>query len=188
MKLKWIFIPGMVVLAAVVMSTTYLSSPEKTRQTDVSQSEDPQADVIALQWYTDINKAHEISQATDKPIFGFFTGSDWCGWCMKLQRDVFAKQAFVEWANNNVVLLELDFPRKTKLDSVQQVQNYGLQRAFGVSGYPTIWIFNTTLNDSTNQMSITALGSLGYPSGAEVGREEVKFLETANGILAKKGN
>lgn len=182
MKYKWFFIPGLIVLAAVVMSTTYMASEEVAEVT----KDEPTANVESLTWYTDIKVAHEVSESTDRPIFAFFTGSDWCGWCKKLQREVFAKEAFIEWANENVVLLELDFPRRTQLDSAQQVQNYSLQRAFGVSGYPTIWIFNTELNDSTNQMSISALGSLGYPSGAEVGHEEVKFLETANNILANK--
>ena len=66
-----------------------------------------------LVWHTDFAKARELSDATHKPIFGFFTGSDWCGWCHKLEADVFAKEAFVTWAKKNVVLLELDFPKTT---------------------------------------------------------------------------
>lgn len=139
-----------------------------------------------LVWYTDLATVHEISKSTNKPIFGFFTGSDWCGWCIKLQRDVFAKKEFVEWANKNVILLELDFPRRKQLSPELVQQNSGLQQAFQVRGYPTCWLFFTTKDETTNNFSLTALGSLGYPQGAEVCKEEVKFLADANVILATK--
>lgn len=138
----------------------------------------------ALVWYTNLAEVHEISKSSNKPIFGFFTGSDWCGWCMKLQRDVFAKKEFVDWAKKNVVLLELDFPRRKQLEPSLAQQNSGLQQAFQVRGYPTIWIFTTTKDEATNNFSLTAYGSLGYPQGAEVGKEEVKFLQDANAIMA----
>jgi len=137
-----------------------------------------------LQWHTDLMKANEISIATKKPIFAFFTGSDWCGWCHKLQRDVFAKPAFVEWASKNVVLLELDFPRYKTLSQELAQQNQMLQQQLRVSGYPTIWLFYLSKDDAKNSININTLGSLGYPSGAEVGKEEVKFLNSANSILA----
>src|ERR1700744_1852989 len=69
----------------------------------------------SLVWYTDLMKAQDQSKATRKPIFGFFTGSDWCGWCHKLQEEVFSKPEFVKWAKKNVILLELDFPRQKQL-------------------------------------------------------------------------
>lgn len=139
-----------------------------------------------LTWYTDLSKASEISTATNKPIFAFFTGSDWCGWCKRLQKDVFAKAEFVEWANKNVILLELDFPRNKTLSPELSQQNSSLQQAFQVRGYPTIWIFYTGKNPETMQLQIEALGSLGYPQGFEQGKEEVKFLSDANLILANK--
>lgn len=137
-----------------------------------------------LEWYTKIEKAQERSKQTGKPIFAFFTGSDWCGWCHKLQRDVFEKQAFVTWAKENVILLELDFPRRKKLPPELAAQNNELRAVFKVTGYPTIWMFKLNQDENTGKMNIQAFGSLGYPSGATKGKEEVKFLETANMILA----
>ncbi len=137
-----------------------------------------------LDWYTDLMKAHEKSVATKKPIFGFFTGSDWCGWCHKLQRDVFAKPAFIKWAKDNVVLLELDFPRRKQLSPELVQQNNSLQQAFQVRGYPTCWLFTMSKNDDT-KMNINAIGSLGYPSGATPGKEEVQFLSQADNIIAQ---
>lgn len=138
-----------------------------------------------LEWYTDILKANEASKASNKPIFAFFTGSDWCGWCRKLQRDVFAKPEFVEWAKKNVILLELDFPRNKQLSPELKQQNSNLQQTFQVQGYPTIWMFYLKGKDPA-KYEIEALGSLGYPSGAIQGKEEVKFLENANAVLANK--
>ena len=138
-----------------------------------------------LVWHTDLAKARELSDATKKPIFGFFTGSDWCGWCHKLEADVFAKEAFVTWAKKNVILLELDFPRSKQLPAEIAQQNYNLQQQFKVQGYPTIWLFYANV-DGSNKISLNALGSLGYPSGAEKGKEEVKFLNEANAILANQ--
>lgn len=137
-----------------------------------------------IHWYTDLTKARELSNATRKPIFGFFTGSDWCGWCRKLQSDVFSKDAFIEWAKKNVILLELDFPRRKELPAELVQQNQSLQQAFSVRGYPTIWIFHVTEGQTNQNLNLTALGSLGYPQGAEIGKEEVKFLNDANLILA----
>lgn len=136
-----------------------------------------------LQWFTHLDEAHQVSTKTKKPIFGFFTGSDWCGWCHKLEHDVFSKKSFISWAAKNVVLLELDFPRSKKLPMDLLQQNSGLQQAFKVQGYPTIWMFYMEKDTATNRFSLKALGSLGYPGGAIPGKEDEKFLETANKIL-----
>ncbi|HYG50093.1 MAG TPA: thioredoxin family protein [Flavobacteriales bacterium] len=139
-----------------------------------------------LKWYTDMSEANQVSEKTGKPLFAFFTGSDWCGWCMKLQRDVFAKDAFKEWADKNVVLLELDFPRRKQLTPELQQQNSNLQQAFQVTGYPTCWIFKAEKDPEKNHYTLSAYGSLGYPTGAEAGKEEVAFLANANQILNNK--
>jgi thioredoxin-related protein len=138
-----------------------------------------------LEWHTDLMKAQDISKASGKPIFAFFTGSDWCGWCIKLQRNVLEKPGFKEWAKKNVVLLELDFPRRKQQAPELQQQNAGLQQAFGVQGYPTVWIFFMNKDEATNKFNITPLGNLGYPN-AQPGSEESEFLKKANSILTNK--
>ena len=139
-----------------------------------------------LVWYTDVMKANEVSKATNKPIFAFFTGSDWCGWCKKLQADVFSKAEFIQWAKKNVVLLELDFPRGKTLSPELQQQNNSLQQTFQVRGYPTIWIFNLNKSADGQKFDIDSFGSLGYPQNAEPGKEQVKFLEDAKSIFDHK--
>jgi thioredoxin-related protein len=138
-----------------------------------------------LEWQTDLMKAYELSKKSGKPIFGFFTGSDWCGWCHKLQNEVFSKPAFVKWAKEKVILLELDFPRHKQLPPELAQQNQNLQQAFQVGGYPTVWLFFATRDEAKNNLNITPLGSTGYPQGAELGHEEVKFLQNADAIIEK---
>lgn len=139
-------------------------------------------DTSGLIWYTDLAVAHKKSEESKKPIFAFFTGSDWCGWCKMLQKDVFAKKAFIDWAKESVILLELDFPKRVPQKREQQIQNQNLQRALGVSGYPTVWLMNSELKDNGGYHLIK-LGKLGYPRGGKKGKEEVQFLLEAKTIL-----
>jgi thioredoxin-related protein len=137
-----------------------------------------------LTWYTDINQVYKASAQSKKPVFAFFTGSDWCGWCKRLQATVFSKQEFKDWAKKNVILLELDFPRRTQLPEALAKQNEELRNFFQVQGYPTVWLFNMT-KDAQNKYSIAGLGSTGYPR-AEGGKEAQAFIESANAILKNK--
>ena len=94
--------------------------------------------------------------------------TDWCGWCKRLTASVFSKPEFKEWAEDNVILLELDFPRRTKIPAKYQQQNANMQRALKVSGFPTVWVFNLDKNADSGQYHINALGKTGYtPSVSE---------------------
>jgi thioredoxin-related protein len=139
-----------------------------------------------LEWHTDIMKANEASKASNKPIFAFFTGSDWCFWCKKMQANVFSKPEFIKWAKKNVILLELDFPRTKALSPELQQQNSSLQQTFGIQGYPTVWMFYMNKDSSGTKFNLDPLGSTFYPQGAEPGKEEIKFIRDADAILQKR--
>src|SRR5690554_6759586 len=70
-------------------------------------------------WTTDYQAAKERSAAENKPIFISFVGSDWCGWCKKIDREILTKPAFLDFAKDHLVLLEIDFPRDEKLKEAQ---------------------------------------------------------------------
>ncbi|SRR5690606_10273634 len=131
-------------------------------------------------WMVSIEKAQAISKESGKPIMANFTGSDWCGWCKRLTANVFSKPEFKKWADDNVVLLELDFPRRTRLPQEIQAQNQSLQRAFKVSGYPTVWVFYLQENAETGQMNIDPLGRTGYKASAQ------EFIQEVEGMMASK--
>ncbi|MDX1476390.1 MAG: thioredoxin family protein [Saprospiraceae bacterium] len=112
-------------------------------------------------WMVDLDEAYAASKKQGKPIMANFTGSDWCGWCKRLTAAVFSKKEFQTWAEDNVILLELDFPRRTRIPDQYRQQNANLQQAFKVRGFPTIWVFNMD-KDVNGQYKINALGKTGY--------------------------
>lgn len=132
-----------------------------------------------LKWHTDAKVAVEQSNKIKKPLMVFFTGSDWCGWCIRLQKEVFSQPEFKKWAKDNVVLLELDFPRKNNQPQETQMQNQQIQQAFGVQGYPTAWFVTATVTNGKTNFS--PIGSTGYVAGGAT-----KWLEAAKSILKNK--
>ncbi|WP_329805987.1 thioredoxin family protein [Flavobacterium facile] len=132
-----------------------------------------------LNWQTDMSKATELSLKENKPLLLFFTGSDWCGWCIKLQKDVLKTSEFANWANENVILVELDFPRSKPQDPTLKMQNQQLAQTFGIQGYPTVW-FVKPIKSEDNKVNLTGLGSLGYDKSA------TNWITNANAFLPKK--
>ncbi len=128
-------------------------------------------------WLVDLDEAYAISVKEKKPIMANFTGSDWCGWCKKLDADVFSKPEFQTWAKQNVVLLEVDFPRRFQIPAKNQQQNGAMQQALQVTGYPTVWVFNLAKDAGTGQYQINQLGKTGYnPSAADFIAQVNKFV------------
>ncbi len=115
-------------------------------------------------WETDLNKAIALSYETKKPIMLFFTGSDWCGWCIRLQNEVFRTETFSNWAKENVILVELDFPRKKEQPQTIKDQNRQLQQMFAVQGYPTCHFVMPTPSDD-GRINLAPLGQNGYMAG-----------------------
>ena len=129
-------------------------------------------------WLLNFDKAAELSMKTGKPILANFTGSDWCGWCIRLKKEVFVTPAFKKWAKENVILLELDYPRRTPQTEEIKKQNRELQQFFKVRGYPTLHMFNVGIADGKTQ--ITALGKMGYLAGGPT-----PWIANANKYLKK---
>ena len=175
------YIKSIVVLGILFVSTTAFII-NKSSSTKVKPKVQPKE----LVWHTNFEEVVKLANEENKVIFAFFTGSDWCGWCTRLQKNVFSKPAFKEWADKNVILLELDFPRRTALPEKLKQQNRQLQQTLGVRGYPTIWLFDATYNQVSKKLELKTYGKGGYPSGAVAGKEEVKFIETMNSHLSKK--
>ncbi len=129
-----------------------------------------------LKWQTDINTAVKMAEKTKKPLLLFFTGSDWCGWCIRLQKEVLKTPEFAKWAKENVILVELDYPRKTVQTEEIKQQNGELQQVFGIQGYPTVWIVNAGKKDG--KTNFEKLGSTGYVAGGPTA-----WLAVANSII-----
>jgi protein disulfide-isomerase len=91
-----------------------------------------------LAWLTNLEKAQERAKADKKAVLINFTGSDWCGFCIKLDKDVFATKDFADYAQDNLVLVKADFPRKTQLPDDLKKANAKLKDRYEVKGFPTL--------------------------------------------------
>ena len=93
-------------------------------------------------WLTDFEKAKNLAAEKGLPILADFSGSDWCGWCKKLDKEVFSQKAFRDYAKGNVVLFLADFPQsKTQSEAVVK-QNQKLAKLYAVRGYPTVLVLD----------------------------------------------
>lgn len=97
---------------------------------------------FAQSWETDYAAAVEKAKKENKTVLLNFTGSDWCGWCMKLSREVFSQEAFIDYANENLILVTLDFPRRKQLSEAEKAQNQKLAAKHAIRGYPTILLLD----------------------------------------------
>ena len=122
----WLALP---VLAAVAIWS--LQAEEK--------KEAPKSDDA---WLTSYDKALTQAKAEKKVVLADFTGSDWCGFCIKLKHEVLDTDEFKTWAKQNVVLLELDYPRQKQQSDEVKKQNQELAKKFGVDGFPTVLVLD----------------------------------------------
>jgi thioredoxin-related protein len=103
-------------------------------------------------WKTDYTAALAEAAKENKMVLLDFTGSDWCGWCIKLQKDTFSKPDFKKFAQESLVLVELDFPRgKTQSDELKK-QNEELAEKFGVQGFPTLVLLDPQGKEATRNV------------------------------------
>jgi thioredoxin-related protein len=96
----------------------------------------------ALEWTEDYSSAVAKAKKEHKLLLLNFTGSDWCPWCKRIDREVFETQKFGEFADKKLVLVTVDFPREKALAKAVVDQNAALQRKFGVEAFPTIIVLN----------------------------------------------
>ncbi|MEE2643142.1 MAG: thioredoxin family protein [Planctomycetota bacterium] len=96
-------------------------------------------------WFIDAEKAMTAARKENRSLIINFTGSDWCGWCIKLEGEVFSRREFSREALKEFVFLKLDFPSdKSKQSTAEIEQNEKWKSRFGVSGFPSIYICDTT--------------------------------------------
>jgi thioredoxin-related protein len=122
-------------------------------------------------WMTDYPAALQKAKAENKYLLLNFTGTDWCPWCVKLDKEVFSKLEFKEFANEKLVLMLVDFPMRKVQPEDLKTQNANLQGQFGVQGYPTILILNPE-------------GKLAETTGYQQGGAAA-YVAHLKGILAK---
>ncbi len=142
-------------LAVAVTLSTYAGSPD---------------------WVRDFEEAKRLAAEKNVPILADFSGSDWCGWCVRLDREVFSQPAFKEFAKEGVVLFLADFPSSKPQPAAEAKQNRELAERYGVSMFPTVVLLD---KDGA------ALAQAGYrPGGADAYVAHLKELirDAASGV------
>jgi thioredoxin-related protein len=134
------------------------------------------ATIVPPNWTTSINAAKDIAKKENKFILLNFSGSDWCIPCMRLEQDIFNSDSFIKYANDNLILVNADFPRKSKnqLTKEQQKLNDTLADKYDPQGsFP----FTILLDADGNKIKIW---DGYYKDGAEKFIEEIKEIAKKN--------
>jgi thioredoxin-related protein len=127
----------------------------------------------AAEWFADFDKAVAKAKAEKKDLFVDFTGSDWCGWCIRLHNEVLKHDTFLGPAGKEYVLVSLDFPHgeEAKAKVPNEKRNQELQAKYGIQGFPTVLL-------------MTADGDVYARTGYQQGGPE-KYVEHLTAIRAK---
>lgn len=109
-------------------------------------------------WYADFDEAAKVAKEQGKDLLVDFTGSDWCGWCIKLKKEVFDHAEFSDAAAKDYVFVALDYPRgdEAKAKVPNPARNQELVQKYGVTGFPTILLMTP---------DGTVYGRTGYKAG-----------------------
>lgn len=107
----------------------------------------------SINWHTNYEAAISSAKESCKPLLLFVTGSDWCGWCMKLEQEVLETEEFYNQAADRFVFMKVDFPLYKTIAKEIVAQNKALQSRYHIHNFPTI-----ILLDSNQQQ----IGQTGY--------------------------
>ena len=93
-------------------------------------------------WITDYKRAQQEAKTNKKLLLIDFTGSDWCGYCIQFDRAILSKPQFKDYATKNLVLLEVDFPRRKQQTAEMKKQNAELAQQYQIEGFPTVVVLD----------------------------------------------
>ncbi|MSR75335.1 MAG: thioredoxin family protein [Planctomycetes bacterium] len=138
-------------------------------------------------WIGDFDKAVEMAKTTKKDLLVDFTGSDWCGWCVKLDKEVFAHEAFLKAAQAKYILVALDFPQgeEVKAKVPNPKRNEELQKKYEVRGFPSILLMDAQ-GDVYAQTGYQPGGPEAYVKHLEeIAAKGREAIATVAGLLAQ---
>ena len=116
-----------------------------------------QTQAADLNWGKDLPTALTAAKAEKKMVLLDFTGSDWCGWCIKFDKETLATDKFAEYAKTHLALVVVDFPNKKMQSAELKAANDALKEKYKVSGFPTFVVLNADGKEIGRQV--------GYASG-----------------------
>ncbi len=94
------------------------------------------------QWTENLDQAEIKAQQNQKYIFVNFSGSDWCHWCITMEKEILNTVEFKEFAKDNLILVSIDFPKRKKQDKALKQRNDALAKEYGIRGFPSVAIID----------------------------------------------
>jgi len=130
----------------------------------------PVASVFAesLAWQTDYAAAKSAATQQNKYMLLDFTGSDWCPYCIQMDKEVFAKPVFSTFAGQKLILVKLDFPRKANQSAAEKSQNQELAKKYSIEGFPTYVLLDPSGKEIRRQVGYLEGGPQAFISWAQV--------------------
>lgn len=98
--------------------------------------------VYAAGWETDFARVSADARKSGSYMLLYFSGSDWCHWCMKINSEFFNSDVFKKFAKENLLCVSVDFPRQKTLSKELKEQNESLAKKYDVRGYPKVIILS----------------------------------------------
>jgi protein disulfide-isomerase len=126
----------------------------------------PQSDSL---WQTDYKQALAQAAKEKKTVLLDFTGSDWCPYCIQMDKEVLSRPEFEKFATDNLILVKLDFPRRKKLPPAESEQNHKLERRFAIEGYPTYILVDSAGKELKRQVGYLEGGPKEFIKWARMG-------------------
>jgi protein disulfide-isomerase len=115
-----------------------------------------------LTWQTDFAEASKQAAQEHKYILLDFTGSDWCPWCIKMDKEVFDQSQFSAFAVKNLILVKVDFPRKTAQSPAEKSQNEELAKKYAIEGFPTYILLDSSGKEVRRQVGYLQGGATAF--------------------------
>ena len=139
----------------------------------------------AVEWMTDLEAAKKKAAAENKAVLLDFTGSDWCGWCIRIRKEVFDQPRFAEFARDKFVPVEIDVPNNPNFSPELRRRNEQLCKQYGIEGFPTIMV-----TDSRGVVAGGFVGGIVDPAKVEAilsaGLENARKLEAAQKLSGEE--
>lgn len=133
-------------LACTLFATQETIEPQQSNISQEQASMQPDQTLQGITWMTDFHAAKKLAQEQNKPLLLYFTGSDWCTWCMRLDKEILTTAAFEQLAGPHFIFVNVDFPKYKQLDPQLVEQNRKLRDEYKIVGFPTIVLLDPNMH------------------------------------------
>lgn len=98
----------------------------------------------AQNWQNNLNKAIQEASQQNKKVLLFFSVPEYCDSCIKLEKNIFKSEAFLKYANQNYILVKIDFSNKSNVESSElMAENLLIVEKYNKDGFfPLVVLLN----------------------------------------------